>query len=515
MYHQINEKTENDENSNPNDFKILQRETSVYKYYVELKDATFTEQGYLDLAKVPGLYVEGTGQFLRDLRENHCLTQKELATILRIREWSLSKWEANRKRVPLQSLVKITELFEFPRDKIYSLIDQGKFKIRTPLPIKFEKIRDIIQFLKPPRRRHKSVTVLKCSPMIKNLIESFGFKIKQSERGFRINSIKLYDYLTTFFRYSKIPKINPPLTTDVKFWFDQGVDLKRAIIISCLQSDGSSGNSRYHQTRLFFVGHCKSLHNYLVDSMHYVYKLLPSCYFTHKNYVPVTIYQQQKNEIKEEIMKLAGNTKTSPANGQSIKEYLKEPQPHLNYLINSSKTEKKIAFRIWASTEGAISIAGSKNGISISFRIGCAHPRLVKELQQVARLLKINLKTEKAEENWSGIQGLAAYTMKNLMEFIRIGGFFKGVKISSNSPYHENIPKDILTLGILEYFRQRHMNKWPQKLPMSVHHDNINKIIRNKEFKSANYYLDYFSREDDMILHKKNTNRLLPSRFLL
>ena len=46
--------------------------------------------------------------------------------------------------------------------------------------------------------------------------------------------------------------------------------------------------------------------------------------------------------------------------------------------------------------------------------------------------LFVDLKIEKAKKNWSGIQGLLTYTMKNLIEFIRIGGFIRDVKISSN-----------------------------------------------------------------------------------
>ena len=492
MSQRIKENSENDQNPNPNDCKILQRETSIYKYYVELKEDAITEQGYFDLAKVPGLYVDRTAQFLKNLREQMGLSQLKFAKKLGINKWAFINWERNRKRVPLTKLVEIAKFAGLSKDRIYSLIDQGIFKLNAPLSGKFEKIRDVIQFLKPPRRRHKNVTVLRCPPKIIEQIEKLGFQVKRSGRGMRLNSTRLYDYLTTLFHYSKIPKINPPLTTDVKSWFDQGVDLKRAIIIPCLQSDGCSGKSQYYLTRLSFVGNCKILHNFFVDSMHYAYKLFPSCYFAHKNYVPVTIYQQQRNDIKEEIIKLAGNTKTSLAHGQTIDEYLKEPQPHLNYLINSGKNEKSIAFRIWASTEGAISIIGSKTGICISFKIGCAHPKLVRDLQQVVRQLQINLKIEKAKENWSGILGLSTYAMKNLIEFIRIGGFISDVRISSNSPYHEGIPKDILALGILEYFRQRKMNKWPKKLPISTHHDNINKIVRNKEFNSADYYINYY-----------------------
>ena len=34
-------------------FKVLMRETSVYQYYVELKENSLTPKGYLDIAKVP------------------------------------------------------------------------------------------------------------------------------------------------------------------------------------------------------------------------------------------------------------------------------------------------------------------------------------------------------------------------------------------------------------------------------------------------------------------------------
>ena len=34
-------------------FKALIRETSVYKYYIELKENSLTSKGYLDIAKIP------------------------------------------------------------------------------------------------------------------------------------------------------------------------------------------------------------------------------------------------------------------------------------------------------------------------------------------------------------------------------------------------------------------------------------------------------------------------------
>jgi hypothetical protein len=53
--------SENDENTLPKTFKALMRENSVYKYFVELKEGVFTEKGFLDLIKVPGLRVTGAG----------------------------------------------------------------------------------------------------------------------------------------------------------------------------------------------------------------------------------------------------------------------------------------------------------------------------------------------------------------------------------------------------------------------------------------------------------------------
>jgi transcriptional regulator with XRE-family HTH domain len=470
-------------------FKELIRETSVYKYFVELKEGNFTEQGYFDLEKVPGLYVIGAGQFLKNLRKNKDLRLIDIANSLSFNLYRVSHWENNHKNIPIQSLVKIAEKYGVSRDTIYSLIDQGKFKTKTNLPVKFEKIKDIIKYLSVPPRRRQSVIILRCPPKITKHIKTLGFKIKPWDRSFCINSRKLYDYLLTFFRYIKVPKIVPPLTAEVKFLYDRGDDLKRAIIIPCLQSDGSMQHSQFI-TKLEFTGNNRCLHDYFVDSMYYEYNQFPTSYFTRNFY---TAYYQSAREIGDAIIKIAGNTKTSPANRQTAEDYLKEPQPHLNYLINASKTVKVMALRIWASAEGSISIRREKLGISPVFIISCTHPALTSQLQQIAKQLNINLKLSKSKKKWSGIRGLETHSRKDLLTFLRIGGFIKGIKIGFTSRYHEGINKDVLTLGILEYIRQRRMNKWPKKLPTSNHHYSVNKIVRNREYKAADYYIDYFS----------------------
>jgi hypothetical protein len=83
--------------------------------------------------------------------------------------------------------------------------------------------------------------------------------------------------------------------------------------------------------------------------MHFVYNEFPTAYFMGPS--SNTLRTEYKNKaikkIRDEIMNLAGNAKTCPATGQSIFEYLKEPQPHVHYLMDASKTEQKIALRIW------------------------------------------------------------------------------------------------------------------------------------------------------------------------
>ena len=329
--------------------------------------------------------------------------------------------------------------------------------------------------------------MLKCPYRVLQEIKKY-FRINQYGRNFRIHSKSLHDFLTTFFSYTRICKINPPLNSEIKNWHTNGIDLKRAIIYPNLQSDGSVAK------KIFFCGYSRSLHDYFVDAMYYEYNILPTSYFLESsNCVPSTYYELSTTEIRDEILKFVGNAKTHPAAGQSVKEYLKEPQPNLDYLITASKIEQQIALRIWASTEGCISIGGGKAKLRPYFMISCTHPTLISQLKEIAGRHNLHMLIKRSRNTWSGISGIYSTSRRILLEFLKLGGFIKGVKISSHSRYHEGISKDILILGILEYIRQRYMNKWPKKLPKNVHHHNINKIIRNREFKSANYYIDWFS----------------------
>lgn len=192
-------------------------------------------------------------------------------------------------------------------------------------------------------------------------------------------------------------------------------------------------------------------------------------------------------------MDLAGNAKTAPALGQTIEEYLKEPQPHLDYLMNASETEQQIALRIWAATEGNITIRKRHRYVYPCLVITCAHPDLIKTLQQIARRFNINFQITRSKNTWSGIKMLHTSALSSSIEFLKLGGFVKGVKISAHSKYHEGIDKDVLLLGILEFKKRELENSHLKKLPIQQVHHKINEIVENGSYKSADYYINYFS----------------------
>jgi transcriptional regulator with XRE-family HTH domain len=210
-YSQINEKLENNEKSDPTTFKALIRETSVNKYIVELKKNVTTSSGYLDLVKIPDLYVIGAGHFLRKLRLGNKLCQKDIARVIGVARAYVSRWEKNNRSIRLDKLIRIAEVCGVSKDRIYLLIDQGKITLKSALPVKFEQIRDIIPNLSPNKSAVKwQITLINCSKETLSIIKSIiNSKVHKKTSSRIIYSKELHNYLTTFFQYDKVPKINP------------------------------------------------------------------------------------------------------------------------------------------------------------------------------------------------------------------------------------------------------------------------------------------------------------------
>lgn len=61
---------------------------------------------------------------LRDLREDADLTQKQLATLLNIRQNTYSQYENGQRQLPVEALIRLAEIFETSTDYILGLTDE-------------------------------------------------------------------------------------------------------------------------------------------------------------------------------------------------------------------------------------------------------------------------------------------------------------------------------------------------------------------------------------------------------
>ena len=60
---------------------------------------------------------------LRDLREDHDVTQKELADYLHVRQNTYSQYETGLRQLPLEALIRLAEYFKTSTDYILGLTD--------------------------------------------------------------------------------------------------------------------------------------------------------------------------------------------------------------------------------------------------------------------------------------------------------------------------------------------------------------------------------------------------------
>ena len=61
---------------------------------------------------------------IRDLREDHELTQKQIADYLKIRQNTYSQYETEQRQLPLEHLIALAKLYKTSTDYILGLTDQ-------------------------------------------------------------------------------------------------------------------------------------------------------------------------------------------------------------------------------------------------------------------------------------------------------------------------------------------------------------------------------------------------------
>ena len=63
---------------------------------------------------------------IRDLREDHDLTQKEIRDFLHISQVAYSYYEIGKRSIPIEILIKLADYYEVSIDYIYYRTDERK-----------------------------------------------------------------------------------------------------------------------------------------------------------------------------------------------------------------------------------------------------------------------------------------------------------------------------------------------------------------------------------------------------
>ena len=63
---------------------------------------------------------------IRDLREDHDLTQREVAEYLHIKQNTYSQYENGQRQIPIEALIALAKFYKTSTDYILGLTDERK-----------------------------------------------------------------------------------------------------------------------------------------------------------------------------------------------------------------------------------------------------------------------------------------------------------------------------------------------------------------------------------------------------
>lgn len=471
---------------------------SVRQMIVKVNEKNITNEGYFDLQIIPNLRIVNKG-LTKELRDKSKITQKEIANLINVPLRTLIGWEHYNKSMPFSKLIELAELLKLPKEELYLLIKNSEFtlgrhhgKNRIKLPLKPEDF-NLVRFLVPAKNR--STYLKKDSPqeVKKFVIDNFSIDKQYFNKTglISIYSLLLNLFLKTFYEYSWNVHLQFPMSEEIRLWSNEEVNLTNAVIIPILLSDGGEKPNN----RFFCSGESNIIHSIWTDAWYYSDNILPSSYK-----IPVkdkTIYvttHNLKDAVVSKLKTICPRFKTSPYR-ETKERYLEGEQPSIEYLLKATSLEQQIAIHIWAVTEGSISLHrdGRSGLVTPCFRIACAHPGLVNQLKILTKKQGINMHIRYEKRCWSGINGLSTSSIRSIINFLKMGGFLKGIKISSKSKYYKGLEKQDVLLSILEFMDRQRRSKLLRKINVKQINEHIKKIALNNEFKDNRYYIKRFS----------------------
>jgi len=127
-------------------------------------------------------------------------------------------------------------------------------------------------------------------------------------------------------------------------------------------------------------------------------------------------------------------------------------------------------------------------------QISCSNRELLFRLQEIAESVGLHFTVR--YERGIGYKCLYNMAISCALSFLKLGGFIDGVNISKSSKYYEGISKQNLLYATLEYMAKERKDASLRKLPIEDVHNLIRQIAENKELKSLDYYIKFFSKND-------------------
>lgn len=445
-----------------------------------IKEKNLTENGYFDISKIEGLRVY-SGGLLRKYRLFANKTQCGLAEMFGVSTASIRCWENGRNSVPFEALMRTASMSGISKNALLEDIEktQPKMCIRGSLPEIFSLRKDKI-------------------PYVKNFIPYKDTRAYSRVLRNCKSMLMMNKFLTTFFEYKKEPKIAPPLTEISTEWVDTGIDMDVPISVLLVTEGCKSGRVN---AGFKFVNNSKYMHDILLDCIYFRYKSLPSSYFIkiykyRKNPTFVTYYENKGHvQIAKSIMTIVGNIKTSPHETQAIDDYLKEPQPDMDFILSRHPKDRVVALKLFMAAEGSVYLSTRFGFAYPVFEIGCAHPKINEFLERLSASLGLHFKTQRSRRTWSGVKGTRARGIFTAIKMLQMDAFLEGVKITSKSKYFEGHEKREVLLAILELHKRQERDKSLFGIPGKEMNLELVKILKNKELKPAKFYIDYFSKK--------------------
>lgn len=223
-----------------------------------------------------------------------------------------------------------------------------------------------------------------------------------------------------------------------------------SLIAVMLLTDGNAGiYGRGRNPTIEYSSQDSILHHIFADLIYSEFKLKPNYFFNRKC---TTSYQGKKIlKALEELWTCSPSFKTSPANSQTVEEYLLEPQPKLDFLREEKNNILIPSIRLAMSAEGCVYAAIHKNYGSITpvLSFACAHPGLVVQWKALFQKLGMKFRVDEDPRTWSGLGGLNSNLSQTSEIFLRIGGFVDHVNATRKSTHFHGLHKNSILKAIL------------------------------------------------------------------